>query len=307
MCILLSTTTHPDYPLIILSNRDEFFVRPTKLGHFRPLKCGGKILSPLDLAREEHGTWIGVKGSHHDGKRLHKPRIAILLNYREDGLAQFTSEVSRGILPLAFLELPHEDDLKWQDDIRENNVELSRIGGFTLVYGSVCVDPKTHEIDHLKLISNRGHRGTVHDKNSEYKKFEHTFGVSNSLFTDPWKKVEIGTAALEAVAAKGLTQDELVKECFSVLSEDTYDKTVKKNGTWEEKLMELRNSVFIPPLDTGFLPAENKTLGRWYGTRTQTVILVDKKGSLHYYERDLHNSDTDEVNEDTTVRYYELE
>lgn len=76
MCILLSSTEHPDYPFILLSNRDEFFRRPTEPADFRDTEDGKvKILAPLDLARPEHGTWIGV-GT--DGK------LAVLLNFREE-------------------------------------------------------------------------------------------------------------------------------------------------------------------------------------------------------------------------------
>lgn len=76
MCILLSTTEHPDYPFILLSNRDEFFRRPTEEAGFRDVENRDfKILTPLDLARPEHGTWIGV-GT--DGK------VAVLVNFREE-------------------------------------------------------------------------------------------------------------------------------------------------------------------------------------------------------------------------------
>ena len=43
--------------------------------HFRDVGNGVKLLSPLDLARQEHGTWIGVTTN---GK------IAVLVNYREN-------------------------------------------------------------------------------------------------------------------------------------------------------------------------------------------------------------------------------
>lgn len=79
MCILLSTTEHADYPLLLLSNRDEYYARPTQLAQIRNLNEKTKILSPLDLGRPEHGTWIGV---NTDGK------IAILVNYREDDNAR---------------------------------------------------------------------------------------------------------------------------------------------------------------------------------------------------------------------------
>lgn len=77
MCILLTSTNHPEYPFILLSNRDEFFVRPTQRAHFRELSNGVKLLSPLDLGRPEHGTWIGVTTN---GK------LSVVLNYREENI-----------------------------------------------------------------------------------------------------------------------------------------------------------------------------------------------------------------------------
>lgn len=74
MCITIATTNHPEYPFILLSNRDEFFRRPTKPAEFRQISNNTKVLAPLDLARPEHGTWIGVTTS---GK------IAVLVNYRD--------------------------------------------------------------------------------------------------------------------------------------------------------------------------------------------------------------------------------
>lgn len=74
MCILISSTSHPEYPFILLSNRDEFFERNTKTAHIRE-SGDGKVISPLDMERAEHGTWIALSDS---GK------LAVLLNYMED-------------------------------------------------------------------------------------------------------------------------------------------------------------------------------------------------------------------------------
>lgn len=90
MCILISTTEHPDYPFILLSNRDEYFKRPTERAHFRAVGNNTKILSPLDLGRIEHGTWIGVST---EGK------IAVLVNYREnDSRGKFLVLICRHLL-----------------------------------------------------------------------------------------------------------------------------------------------------------------------------------------------------------------
>ena len=74
MCIVILTTEHPEYPLVLLLNRDEFFKRPTERAKFRLVREGVKILLPLDLARPEHGTWLGVSTD---------ATLAVLINYSE--------------------------------------------------------------------------------------------------------------------------------------------------------------------------------------------------------------------------------
>lgn len=304
MCILLTTTTHPDYKFLLLSNRDEFFNRPTQLATLRPLGNGRQLLAPLDLGRSEHGTWIGVTS---DG------RVAALVNYREEDLQ--ISEVSRGILPLEYLTSNLLDD-KWFETLEEslshknvNNlpVLLSKIGGFSLFYGALDFDKETGEVKPLNIMSNRGDRGKVHSKVSDSEELhgeiatQETFGVSNSLYYLPWKKVDLGraklTALVETAVQENYSQQDLIEGCFDILSTDTYDPEIRKKSTFAEKLVELQNSIFVPPLETHFdsLP-ESIPRGKFYGTRTQTVVALHKSGTLHYFERDLHTSDEEAIN-----------
>lgn len=304
MCILLTTTSHPDYPIILLSNRDEFFARQTELALLRTLDKGIQVVSPLDLGRPEHGTWIGITPG---GK------VAVLVNYRER--SQFLSEVSRGILPLAYLTSKVSDD-EWLTDLEDRLsqsfasgklVTLKDIGGFTLVYGKLEVDPETQKIRPLNIMSNRGDHGQLHSTKVEsddlHKEIaaQETFGLSNSLYYAPWKKVELGTSLLSSMVASSVEHDfsidEIVESCFDILSTDTFDSEIRKKGTFPEGLEELRNSIFIPPLKSHYdllkVPA---TVGNYYGTRTQTVIALHKSGTLYYYERDLHLDDSEKVN-----------
>lgn len=303
MCILISTVEHPDYPFILLSNRDEYFARPTQRAHVRDLPNGTKILSPLDLGRAEHGTWIGVTSTG---------RLAVLVNYREDD--HTLSEVSRGILPLEWLGLEDSDDV-WHENLERKlanitigttQVSLRRIGGFSLLYGQLDVNSQTGKIDHLSILSNRGDHGRVHDANAIEKEGKHldvahetTFGLLNSLYYEPWQKVELGKEKLRETVRKSVdekfTHDELIEACFGVLSYNTFDSAKAALAkSINEKFLELRKSVFIPPLHTGMssLAAENPTIGTYYGTRTQTVIALHNSGTLHYYERDIHDTDT---------------
>lgn len=88
MCIVILTTAHPKYALIVLDNRDEYILRPTSRPHWwgpsngTPTELKGKegadkpgpVLSSRDLQRRERGTWFGVTRTG---------RFAVLTNYRE--------------------------------------------------------------------------------------------------------------------------------------------------------------------------------------------------------------------------------
>lgn len=309
MCILLSSTLHPDYPFILLSNRDEYFARATQLASLRPLNNGSQILSPLDLARPERGTWIGITD---EGK------LAALVNYREQ--THIISEVSRGILPLQYLT-SSLDDNEWYDKLESllntssitgKDVSLDQIGGFTLVYGNLELGADGR-VRPLNLMSNRGDRSKVHASFKEDGKPHvdlvepSTFGLSNSLFGSPWPKVNLGTTLLSRLITESVEKrydhEELLSACYELLSTDTFDREIRRGQNFESMLKEVLNSIFIPPLETHFVPEEVTPVGgKYYGTRTQVVIMVHKSGTLHYHERDLHLRDTDEV-EITTQHY----
>lgn len=101
MCILFATREHPDYELIMISNRDEFLERKT---HSTCWHNDDFILSPYDLARigagqsnDTFGTWTGVN---------RKGRVATVLNLRicdELDMKRMIGERSRGALPFVFL------------------------------------------------------------------------------------------------------------------------------------------------------------------------------------------------------------
>ena len=88
MCILaFAKNVVPEYPLILIGNRDEFFHRPTKPAYW--WKNG--ILAGQDL--EAGGTWLGISK---------KGKFATLTNYRDiPGIK--TNARSRGELPVDFL------------------------------------------------------------------------------------------------------------------------------------------------------------------------------------------------------------
>ncbi len=90
MClILLAFGQCKDYPLIVVSNRDELYARPTKAAHWWddwPNTFGGRDL-------EAQGTWMGVSK---------QGRFAAVTNVREPGRRKISPR-SRGDLTREFL------------------------------------------------------------------------------------------------------------------------------------------------------------------------------------------------------------
>lgn len=322
MCILITTTAHPDYPLILLSNRDEFLARPTELTRWRMSSKNTKVLSPVDLGRPERGTWIGVTSS---GK------LAVLVNYRED--QAYVSKVSRGLLPLIYLTSGLTDE-EWYEKlpgslaaISQNGeqVSLDGISGFTLVYGTLGLDD-TGKLKPLNIISNRGDRGRIHSTGPDRESQLHediarqsTFCVSNTLYYKSWYKTKLGAKKLDALVQTALEaryiREELVEACFLLLSHDTYDPAIRdlKSGFQGQKMHELRNSIFIPPVQvcsgdgTAQEFQKGPNVGRYYGTRTQTVILLDRSGRVHYHERDLYTEDSPKLSVRDQYYYFDLD
>jgi len=90
MClIVLAWRAHPDFPLIVAANRDEFHVRPAAAAAF--WSDHAEILAGRDL--EARGTWMGVSRSG---------RFAAVTNYR--GAREPRAAKSRGALVSRFLE-----------------------------------------------------------------------------------------------------------------------------------------------------------------------------------------------------------
>jgi hypothetical protein len=91
MClILIAWQSHPDYPLVIAANRDEFYARRT-----RPAAWWGQAVSLLAGHDEEAGgTWLGIN---------RRGRVAMLTNVRSPEKCNLHAP-SRGLLVLSALQ-----------------------------------------------------------------------------------------------------------------------------------------------------------------------------------------------------------
>jgi uncharacterized protein with NRDE domain len=91
MCIAyLALQTHPDWPLFIAANRDEFHARPARAA--APWPNHPDVIGGIDEVA--HGTWLGF---HRSG------RFGLLTNYRDLRLQGPDHPVSRGELVKQYL------------------------------------------------------------------------------------------------------------------------------------------------------------------------------------------------------------
>ncbi|CCH41571.1 hypothetical protein BN7_1112 [Wickerhamomyces ciferrii] len=289
MCILLTTNANKDYRFILLSNRDEYYQRATQLASFHEYN-NVKILSPLDLARKDHGTWIALNTEND--------KFAILVNYRE-GIKEAINPVSRGVLPQDYVVSNSTTRSQFLNELSakyDDGELLSKIGGFNLLFG----DLSSNSFD---IISNKN--------NSDFKIFttkDEYHGLSNSSFDEPWEKVRIGEQLLREYtenynnSTSTINKEDLVESLFNLLSYNTMENITNDfQGNFEN----IKNSIFIPPLKVRDYNRNNVLAGQWYGTRTQTVILVDNHGHVSYIERNLHSSD--DLDESPQTQKFEFE
>jgi len=162
MCIIfLAYNIHPNYPLILLANRDEFYER--KSAPAQIWKDSPEIFAGRDLVGG--GTWLGITT---------RGRIAAVTNYREPGVPK--GPVSRGDLVADFLraDLPPNEYLA---SVSNRNNDYS---GFNLLVGEF-----SHSRQDLYYFSNRC--------NGIRKLESGIYGLSNHLLDTPWPKVRKGT------------------------------------------------------------------------------------------------------------------
>lgn len=161
MCLIaFAREAHPQYPLILAANRDEFHDRPTCPMHWWP---GETVLAGKDS--RSGGTWLAVSPAG---------RVTALTNYRDPRAR--TGERSRGELPLALLGASSP----WQalEALRE---QQSRFGPFNL----------------LLLETARALSFASEDSASPRALAEGIHGISNGLPDSDWPKVCTARQALQ--------------------------------------------------------------------------------------------------------------
>lgn len=203
MCLLaFAWQVHPQYPLVLIGNRDEFYARSATSIHVWP--DFPQVLAGRD--EQEGGTWLGVA---QDG------RWAALTNYREPNAAK--GVLSRGHLVAEFLKGKTEP-LAYMQQLATQSEQYS---GFNLLVGN------KHQ---AAVFSNRGTAPQLLEAG--------IYGLSNALLDSPWPK----TQRLKAGLTDLLTQEVIdTTHALALLQDQTQplDQDLPDTGiglVWERLL-----------------------------------------------------------------------
>jgi len=267
MCVGFYTLQHPEYALVLCSNRDELLQRPTDLAHFHSFEtreeCNlpeGNILSGVDI--RAGGTWLGISRT---GK------VAFLTNITEE---YKTYGSSRGDLVASFLS--STSTRAFEEDVHDLIPADAQYAGFNLL----LLAPSAHGENSLSFdgayVTNHGGGGTIIVRPLTTAE-KRCGGMSNGVDdngAEAWPKVQHGLHSFESImsaVSPSVPDKELAENLFELL-------------TWKSPQMpsirsELKNSIQVEPL---ILPG----LQDFYGTRLSTVIMVKRNGEVLFIERD---------------------
>ena len=207
MCLILfAWQAHPDYPLVVAANRDEWRERPAASAAW--WDDAPDILAGRDL--EAGGTWLGVTRSG---------RFAAITNFRDPSDRKSTAP-SRGQLVADYLR----GNASPRDYLVALAKHAARYNGFNLLLA-----------DDTSMCYFGSREGEIIDVAPGIH------GLSNHLLDEPWPKVKKGKSALGAAFEAKMAETPLLERSFEILSdvEAADDKGLPNTGVgleWERLL-----------------------------------------------------------------------
>ncbi len=185
MCLILfALQRHPDYPLIVAANRDEFFQRPTAAADY--WQDQPDILAGRDL--QAGGTWLGVNRAG---------QFAAVTNVR-NGHEPQDRPGSRGELVSQHLSKSTQHALQ----IAQEN--QTHYNGFNLISGNA---------EKLHYFSNR----TQEDPRALEPGI---YGLSNAQLDTSWPKVDSAKTELDIILSSAQSTEQLQTRLLNMMAND---------------------------------------------------------------------------------------
>lgn len=264
------------YKLILAMNRDEFLLRPTMAAAWQE-----DLLAGWDLQEgRQGGTWLAAD---------RRGRVALLTNIYTGGVMDKTAR-GRGHLVV--------DYLKGHTAAATYLERLAAEDAFYNPFNMVLLEPDLSG-EYSAWLYSRGLAGHTNNFGpAQVSCRSGTYGVSNHPHGAPYRKSLLGQQIMETIvettARSGLGEDELISQLEVLLrnrDENWPDpqmvaqSAVRGSAGPFQRLTQRLSSIFVDISDAD------------YGTRTHTIILVDKENRVTFYEN------TREKNEWKTSKY----
>lgn len=262
MCITFLYTNPNDssfkYKIILINNRDEFFSRKTLKAQ---LKNENDILQVYGTDVEkakEHGTWLALS------KRGDTIRIGNLLNVPGETFKGKQEEM-KGRGPIAI------DFISTNEDIETHNKKLC----------DVCTEYNSFNFLSIEIKASDIKTYITSSACQKYVELETGFhGFSNSPVHAPLRKAVAGREKFLEVINEHKDEDSesMINALIELL------KSEEKHYPDEELLKRRGDNAF-------FLSSIHVAGNQFYGTRTRTIILIDKDDNIEYIEDTMTNED----------------
>ena len=258
MCLIaFAIGASKQWPLVIASNRDEFFDRPSSPLARWQTQAGHRIVSGRDLLAG--GSWLGISETG---------RIAMLTNVRELPLhVTALATKSRGELVTRWLngEQASADDFMTQTDAQA-------YGGFNLVMGDLpsaawhCLSNRSFADEETGLVTGRARPSAWNvDVLSGG-----IYGLSNAALNTPWPKTLALKGALQAALAAA-SEDAMMAQLWKALANRDKAAAAELPDTGLSTQLETA-------LSSAFISEAGDDTRKPYGTRCSTLVVARPPG-----------------------------
>ena len=258
MCLILfAWKSHPDYPLVVAANRDEFYERDTEKMDW--WSEHPELLAGRDRADVlgSPGTWLGFTKSG---------RFAALTNVRAPSEKNPDAR-TRGELSLMYLTGEHKPD----GFIQHNAKRFEQYNGFNMLMADLSnpSDAQMHWVSNRMMLGQSIRPRKTFPQNALDAG---VYGLSNAMLDTPWPKVTHRVAAFAQTLAMDQGNLKHADQYLHLLSDNrvAVDQELPSTGVSKEWEKALSPAFVQTPM---------------YGTRSSTVLRIRKDGAFEMVER----------------------
>ncbi|XP_023241797.1 transport and Golgi organization 2 homolog [Centruroides sculpturatus] len=244
-----------EYLVILAFNRDEYYERPSRCCHF--WEKNPEIVGGMDFKEgNEGGTWLAMD--------IHG-KMACILNQIKPIENFITEKTSRGFLVVDYLK----SQMSGPNYLRNLQKQSDQYNNFVMV--TVDIRPS------FGKVTGSYYTNCEDDPPSTLHSGIHIFG--NSAPKAPWKKLKVARKKFKEVLLrnKSRSKDLLIDDLFKMLRDNKQyypdEQLIKDGEGLSESFLRHFSAIY-------FKDHENL-----YGSRTHTVILVDRSGKVDYVEK----------------------